>query len=109
MPRMKLPEKVALQVWLTTGGRCACPGCSKPLWKQTITLHQMNVAYPAHIVADSAEGPRGEQVLRPRFKVDPSNIMPSCSRTTRSLMRSPDRSPCYASTRGSTCARWLYG
>jgi len=83
MSRTKLPEKVVLRVWLAAGGRCEYPGCNEPLWKDTLTLRQMNAAYLAHIVADSPDGPRGDPALSERLNADPANIMLLCDRHHR--------------------------
>ncbi|MBT9395054.1 SAVED domain-containing protein [Hymenobacter sp. NST-14] len=73
-----IPDKVRFHVWLFAGGRCQYPGCNEPLWKDTLTMRTMNKAYLAHIVADSPDGPRGDDVLSDQLKADPDNIMLLC-------------------------------
>ena len=78
MSRTKIPPKVQLEVWLRAGGRCQYPGCNVPLWKDELTLAQLNRAYLAHIIADRPTGPRGDPTLSEELKADPSNIMLMC-------------------------------
>jgi hypothetical protein len=78
MSRTKLPEKVIVQVWMRAGGRCEYPACNVPLWRDDLTLTKMNAAYLAHIVGDSADGPRGDSILSEQLKAEPSNIMLLC-------------------------------
>ncbi len=73
-----IPQEVRLKVWVRAGGRCEYPGCNDELWRDELTLRQMNKAYLAHIVADSANGPRGDELLSEQLKADPSNIMLLC-------------------------------
>jgi SMODS-associated and fused to various effectors sensor domain len=63
---------------MRAGGRCEYPACNKPLWRDDLTLAKMNGAYLAHIVGDSADGPRGDSILSAQLKADPSNIMLLC-------------------------------
>lgn len=73
-----IPANVRLQIWVRAGGRCQFPGCNEPLWKDTLTLQQMNRSYLAHIVADSPNGPRGSEEESGRLKDSLSNIMLLC-------------------------------
>lgn len=73
-----IPAAVRLQVWVRAGGRCQFPGCNEPLWKDTLTLQQMNRSYLAHIVADSPNGPRGDAHESEVLKDSLSNIMLLC-------------------------------
>lgn len=73
-----IPEKVRFEVWLRAGGRCEYAGCNDGLWRDDLTLQKMNRAYLAHIVADSADGPRGHPEFSQQLKADPSNIMLLC-------------------------------
>ena len=45
-------------------GMCEFEGCNKRLFYDGVTLSKFNNAYVAHIVASSANGPRGDAVLR---------------------------------------------
>jgi hypothetical protein len=78
MSKTKIPQAAVLEVWLRAGGRCEYPQCNAALWRDDITLTQMNRAYLAHIIADSPKGPRGDQVLSAQLAKDPSNIMLLC-------------------------------
>lgn len=85
MSRTTLPNKVVLQVWLRAGGRCQYPGCNDALWKDALTLREMNCAYLAHIIADSPDGPRGDPTLSQQLKADASNIMLLCDTHHRTI------------------------
>ena len=73
-----IPTEVRFQIWLRAGGRCQFPGCNEPLWKDTLTLQKMNRSYLAHIVADSPNGPRGDEHESDKLKDSLSNIMLLC-------------------------------
>ncbi len=73
-----IPPEVRLKVWVRAGGRCEYLGCNDNLWRDELTLREMNKAYLAHIVADSPNGPRGDATLSEQLKADPSNIMLLC-------------------------------
>lgn len=87
MSKTNIPQAVVLKVWLRSGGRCEYPQCNVALWRDDITLTQMNRAYLAHIVADSPGGPRGDPVLSPQLAKDPSNIMLLCDTHHRLIDR----------------------
>ncbi len=74
MSRTTLSVKTRLLVWVRAGGRCEYPGCNKLLLRDDLTATEMNRSYFAHIVADSPDGPRGDPVLSPLLKDDPSNV-----------------------------------
>jgi hypothetical protein len=73
-----IPEKVRLRLWGKAGGRCQYEGCNTRLWLDTLTQAEFNVAYIAHIIADSPDGPRGDHLLSEKLKGDLSNLMLLC-------------------------------
>ena len=73
-----IPNKVKLRIWGKAAGRCQYEGCNHPLWLDTLTQAEFNVAYLAHIIADSPDGPRGHPVLSEQLKADLSNLMLLC-------------------------------
>lgn len=78
MSKTKIPEKTKLRLWVRAGGRCEYKGCNEPLWQDSLTLSKMNAAYIAHIVADSPNGPRGDEQLSEQLASDISNLMLMC-------------------------------
>lgn len=78
MSHTTIPQKVRLQIWLRAAGRCQFRGCNDPLWRDELTMEEMNAAHLAHIIADSENGPRGHPILSEKLKADPSNIMLLC-------------------------------
>lgn len=82
-----IPDGVRYRTWVRAGGRCQYRGCNEPLWRDDLTLSDMNAAYLAHIIADKPGGPRGDPVLSQQLKADPSNIMLLCDRHHRLVDR----------------------
>jgi len=78
-----VPERVRLRLWGKAAGRCEYEGCSERLWLDTLTQVEFNVAYVAHIIADSADGPRGDEDLSPKLKAELSNLMLLCDKHHR--------------------------
>src|SRR5207249_1098708 len=73
-----IPEKVKIRLWGKAAGRCQYEGCNEPLYIDTLTQAEFNLAYIAHIIADSPDGPRGHPVLSEQLKCDLSNLMLLC-------------------------------
>lgn len=73
-----IPESVKLRLWGKAGGRCQYTGCNQPLYRDSLTKAEFNVAYIAHIVADQEDGPRGDPVLSPLLAKDIINLMILC-------------------------------
>ena len=78
MTRPRIPEKTKVRLWVRAGGRCEYEGCNRSLWRDDLTMANMNTAYTAHIVADSPDGPRGDAILSPRLASEFSNLMLLC-------------------------------
>lgn len=70
--------KTKLRLWVAAGGRCQYPGCNKPLYRDDLTLADMNCSNIAHIIADSSGGPRGDDVLSEQLAAEFSNLMLMC-------------------------------
>ncbi len=83
MSKTSIPEQVKFRLWGKAGGRCEYDGCNEMLWLDTLTKAEFNVAYIAHIVADSADGPRGDTELSPKLAADPTNLMLACDKHHR--------------------------
>lgn len=73
-----IPKKVEIILWLKSGGRCEYSGCAKALWRDDLTLTEMNRAYRAHIIAASPDGPRGHPELSEKLAKDFDNLMLLC-------------------------------
>lgn len=74
----KIPHKVQCEVWGRAAGRCEFNGCNKPLYVHDITSDKCNIAELAHIIGNSANGPRGDEELSELLAQDPNNIMLMC-------------------------------
>lgn len=78
-----IPDSVKFRLWGKAGGRCEYDGCNQPLWIDSVTKHEFNTAYIAHIIADKPGGPRGHEVLSEKLKDDILNLMLMCDQHHR--------------------------
>jgi hypothetical protein len=78
-----IPEKVKIRLWGKAAGRCQYEGCNTPLWLDTVTKYEFNIAYIAHIIADSPDGPRRDPALSKQLEADLSNLMLLCDQHHR--------------------------
>lgn len=77
--RKAIPERVKVIVWARAAGRCQYAGCNVALIGDEISgASDASKAYIGHIIADSADGPRGHPVLSPKLAQDPNNLMLVC-------------------------------
>lgn len=81
--RPAIPDKTKLRLWILAGGRCQYEGCSEPLWRDELTLAQMNAAYIAHIIDVNPKTHRYDPVLSPKLVSDISNLMLLCDKHHR--------------------------
>lgn len=77
MSKTKIPQKVIAQLWWRAAGRCEFNGCNKPLSFHGITMDNCNLSNCAHIIADSSDGPRGNEDSADLAK-DFRNLMLMC-------------------------------
>lgn len=78
MSKTPIPQKVKAELWWKSAGRCEFKGCNKPLDKHGITMDNCNLSNCAHIIADSPDGPRGNDILSSQLAKDTKNIMLMC-------------------------------
>lgn len=78
MSSTHIPNDVKLKLWVLSGGRCEFPGCNEYVWRDGLTLQEDNFSHMAHIVADSPNGPRGDEELSPEMAKDFDNLMLVC-------------------------------
>ncbi|MCD4670082.1 MAG: SAVED domain-containing protein [Actinomycetia bacterium] len=76
--RSTISEKVKYRLWVLAGGRCEFDNCNEPLWRDSLTMGQMNRAYIAHIYGVEPSSTRYDPVLSPQFATDISNLMLLC-------------------------------
>ena len=76
--RVAIPEKTKCILWAKAGGRCEYEGCNKILYRDLLTQTNGNNAYIAHIVADSPDGPRGNETLSKELETNLNNLMLLC-------------------------------
>lgn len=66
-------------LWARAAGRCQYTGCNKSLIGDLISgAEDRNFGFVAHIVADTATGPRGDSVRSPLLSDDVNNLMLMC-------------------------------
>jgi len=87
MSKTTIPEKVRLRLWLRAGGRCEYKGCNDYLYKDSLTLADMNRGYIAHIISDSPNGARGEPSFSKEMSKDFDNLMLLCDTHHRLIDR----------------------
>ncbi len=87
MSKANILKKTQIQLWTSSAGRCQYENCNKPLWRDDLTMAKMNKAYIAHIVADSPNGPRGEEIRSPLLANDINNLMLLCDEHHRLIDR----------------------
>ena len=80
MAKTKAPQKVQSALWARAAGRCQYRGCNQDLVGDLISGNDEALfGFIAHIVADSATGPRGDPVRSPRLAKSLDNLMLLCS------------------------------
>lgn len=73
-------------VWARAAGRCQFRNCNVSLIGHLVAGNRTrNRGYHAHVIADSASGPRGDAVLSPARSNDPDNIMLLCDGCHREI------------------------
>lgn len=82
-----ISDKNKYMLWSISGGRCQYRGCNKILHTDILTKRNFNQSYIAHIVADSAGGPRGCTTRSVQLADDISNLMLLCDTHHRLIDR----------------------
>lgn len=77
MSKAQIPSQVKQQLWFAAHGRCEFRGCNKRLYISGVTMEKCNISNYAHIIGDSPNGPRGNELSKTLSK-DPSNLILLC-------------------------------
>lgn len=77
MSKTHIPSQVKQQIWFAAHGRCEFRGCNKRLYTSGVTMEKCNISNYAHIIGDSPDGPRGNELSKTLSK-DPSNLILLC-------------------------------
>ncbi len=81
MAKTAIPDKVQIALWAKAGGRCEYRGCNQDLIGDLVAGREDGkFGFIAHIVADSADGPRGDVERSPLLARDINNLMLMCSK-----------------------------
>ena len=81
--RPAIPEKTRTRLWVLAGGRCQYEGCNEPLWRDDLTLADMNGAYIAHIRDVNPQTHRYDPELSPELATDITNLLLLCDKHHR--------------------------
>src|SRR5688572_16542865 len=87
----KIPDPVKWQLWGKAAGCCQYENCAKPLYLDSLTKAEFNIAYIAHIIADKPNGPRGHPELSKQLRADISNLMLLCDEHHRLIDRAQEK------------------
>jgi len=77
-------------LWGKAAGRCEFAGCSKPLWKSSVTQEQVNIGQKAHIYSFSNVGPRGNDGMSDDEINSLDNLMLVCHECHQTIDRRKD-------------------
>lgn len=81
MAKTQIPNKIQVALWAKAGGRCEYRGCNDDLIGDLVAGREDGkFGFVAHIVADSADGPRGNVIRSPLLAKDLSNLMLLCAK-----------------------------
>jgi hypothetical protein len=79
--KSSIPQKVQSALWARAGGRCQYRGCNEDLIGDLVSGREDGTfGFIAHIVADSADGPRGDPRRSPLLAKALENLMLMCAR-----------------------------
>lgn len=77
--RLSVPQKVQSALWARAAGRCQYRGCNRDLVGDLVAGRRDPLfGFIAHIVAQTADGPRGDPVRSPALCRDLENLMLMC-------------------------------
>lgn len=85
MSKANIPDKIKTQLWVLSGGRCEYSGCNAKLWRDELTMNNMNKSYIAHIVSYSEDGPRGDKIRSSLLSQNIDNLMLLCDQCHRRI------------------------
>jgi hypothetical protein len=79
MAKTSIPQKVQSALWARAAGRCQYRGCNRDLIGDLVARNQDALfGFLAHIVADSADGPRGDPDRSPALAKSLANLTLMC-------------------------------
>lgn len=73
------------------GGKCEFRGCEKSIVEDMLTGDKVNFSNYAHIIASSANGPRGDKILSSKLSNDVNNIMVLCRNHHKEIDDLPEK------------------
>lgn len=76
MSKTSIPADVRRELWFEAHGRCEM--CNKPLYRDGLTMMDVNLGEYAHIIGDSPNGPRGHFLWSKKKSMDKDNLILLC-------------------------------
>lgn len=76
--RDPIAEKTKLKLWTRSAGRCAYRGCGKELWRDDLSLRDLNAAHIAHIHGVKPKAARYSPTMRSTAVNHFDNLMLMC-------------------------------
>lgn len=73
-----IPVEVKRELWFDAHGRCEM--CNEPLYRDGLTMMDVNLGEYAHIIADSPNGPRGDVEKSEDLAKNKSNLILLCKK-----------------------------
>jgi hypothetical protein len=81
MAKTQITNKIQVALWAKAAGRCEYRACNEDLTGDLIAGREDGkFGFIAHIVADSADGPRGDVIRSPLLAKDLTNLMLLCAK-----------------------------
>lgn len=90
MSKRDIPENIKLILMGKAAGKCEFRGCEDSVIEDILTKKRGNYSNFAHIVADSKNGPRGDEVLSDKLCKEESNIMVLCRKHHKMIDDNPE-------------------
>lgn len=78
-------------MWVLAGGHCQYEGCPEALWRDDLTMAEMNAAFIAHIIDVNPQTHRYDPVLSKELAADISNLMLLCYKHHRLIDHEEER------------------
>lgn len=90
---MSISSGVKRKLWAASGGYCGNPACHKNLFALSDTGKILNIEELAHIIGQSKDGPRGEEILPMDERDEYENIVLLCPTCHTLIDKNPELYP----------------
>lgn len=90
---MAISDRVKRQLWASSAGICQNPGCREELFKSFADGATTSIDELAHVIAQTANGPRGDNQLSPTERDEFENIIVLCPSCHTLVDKAPHQFP----------------